>query len=58
MPAQGPRTMAERRPPRSGGMGLRRLWNQREVTVVLSGMSALSQLTENLAVAETPFRAA
>ena len=32
--------------------GLLWLWNQREVTVVLSGMNSLSQLTENLEAAE------
>jgi predicted aldo/keto reductase-like oxidoreductase len=32
--------------------GLRWLWNQEEVTVVLSGMNELSQLRENLAAAD------
>jgi uncharacterized protein len=32
--------------------GLRWVWNHKEVTVVLSGMNAMEQVTENLAVAE------
>jgi predicted aldo/keto reductase-like oxidoreductase len=35
------------------GWGLRWIWNQEEVTVVLSGMSDVRQLEENLAAAET-----
>jgi predicted aldo/keto reductase-like oxidoreductase len=35
------------------GWALRWLWNQREVTVVLSGMNELSQLEENAALADT-----
>jgi predicted aldo/keto reductase-like oxidoreductase len=35
--------------------GLRWLWNQREVTVVLSGMNALPQLAENIAIAEDAY---
>jgi predicted aldo/keto reductase-like oxidoreductase len=36
----------------NAGWGLRWLWNQREVTVVLSGMGAYSQVAENLALAD------
>jgi predicted aldo/keto reductase-like oxidoreductase len=53
LPKEAERIFREAPPPRSPAeWALRWLWNQREVTVVLSGMNALSQLTENLAVAE------
>jgi len=36
----------------NAGWGLRWLWNQPEVTVVLSGMNALAQLDDNVALAD------
>jgi predicted aldo/keto reductase-like oxidoreductase len=53
LPKEAVRIFREAAPDRTPAeWGLRWLWNQPEVTAVLSGMNTLSQLTENLAAAD------
>jgi predicted aldo/keto reductase-like oxidoreductase len=54
LPKEGTAVMEETKPGSTpAGWAFRWLWNQPEVTVVLSGMNTQAQLAENLALAET-----